>query len=412
MRRQLLVAAVTVVGIGLVPVGAMARPASPQPAPAATPTPHQVAAAVYARMTTAQRIGQLFMAGVPSTGATRAELDVLRKARIGNLILTTDTAKSHASVRAVSSSLVAGLNFAGVEPFISTDQEGGEVQRLTGKGFTAMPTALQQGAMKPSALRVAGTTWGHQLATAGVTLDLAPVADTVPAKHAKANQPIGRFDREFGHTPAVVASHVVAFLRGMNSAGVDVTLKHFPGLGRATGNTDTQVNVTDPTTRHDRFLKPFSEGVAAGAQFVMVSSATYPNIDPKHLACFSKIIMTSMLRGDLHFGGVVISDSLGTVAMKGTPIAARAINFFSAGGTMALDTSLAQIPAMVQAVVAKIATSTSFAAKVRAATMSVLLAKAKAMLIPPSTQPAHIVTSTTTGAWSLGPVPLRASRST
>jgi beta-N-acetylhexosaminidase len=232
-----------------------------------------------------------------------------------------------------------------------------------------------------SALRAASTTWGTQLASAGVTLNLAPVADTVPAKHAKKNLPIGSFDREFGHTPGVVSRHVVAFIRGMHASGVDTAVKHFPGLGRASGNTDTSRRVTDPVTRHSPYITPFKNGIEAGTQFVMVSSATYPKIDPHHLACFSKIIIGSMLRGDLHFGGVVISDDLGTVALSKVPLATRAIDFFSAGGTMVIDTSIKQIPAMVRGVVAKIAASKAFAATMQAAEMNVLLAKATAHLI-------------------------------
>jgi beta-N-acetylhexosaminidase len=380
VKRHLLVA-IVVVGLG--PIGAIARPAAARPKPASIPPPQMVAAAAYSRMTPAQRVGQLFMAGVPSTGATRAQLASLHKHRVGNAILITDTSERRRIVRAVTTSLTGHLTDAGVAPFISTDQEGGAVQRLTGEGFGAMPSALKQGAMTDHALRAASRTWGSQLAAAGVTLNLAPVADTVPAKHARANQPIGRYGREFGHTPSVVATHVVAFLRGMDAAGVDTAVKHFPGLGRASGNTDTRRHVTDPTTRNDPYLKPFRDGIHAGTQFVMVSSATYPHIDRHRPACFSKIIITSMLRGDYHFHGVVISDDFGTPAMSGTPVASRAVEFFTAGGTMLVDTTIGQIPAMIHAVVATAAASSSFAATIHAATMNVLVAKATAHLIKP-----------------------------
>jgi beta-N-acetylhexosaminidase len=169
----------------------------------------------------------------------------------------------------------------------------------------------------------------------------------------------------------------------MTAAGVDSTVKHFPGLGKATGNTDTTRGVTDPVTRHSPYIAPFASGVKAGTQFVMVSSATYPKIDPDRLACFSKIIIGSMLRGDLHFTGVVISDDLGTVALRRVPVATRAVRFFSAGGTMAIDTTLSQVPAMIHGVVAQMAASKSFAASIQTAVMTVLLAKANAHLISP-----------------------------
>lgn len=362
-------------------VGLAAGPAEARLLQDAAQTPQQVAAAAYQKMTPAQRVGQLFMAALPTTGASAAQITALRAKRVGNVILVNGTSIGRKPVHAATKALTANLGEAGVSPFISTDQEGGEVQRLTGPGFASMPTALAQGTMTVSALRTAATEWGHQLADAGVNLNLAPVADTVPAKHAKQNQPIGAFDREYGHTPGVVAKHAVAFLEGMNAAGVDATLKHFPGLGRATGNTDTTPGVTDPTTRHDPFLKPFQAGVTAGAQFVMVSSATYPNIDAKHPACFSKTIITGMLRGDLNFGGVVISDDLGTVALDSVAVGTRAVDFFNAGGTMLLDTTLGQIPTMVKAVVAEAAASPAFATVIKAAALKVLTAKAAAHLI-------------------------------
>jgi beta-N-acetylhexosaminidase len=349
-----------------------------------TPTPAVAQAAAttaYNRMTPAQRIGQLFMAPMPTTGATAAQITALRAQDVGDVILVDSTSAGHTPVRSGTTTLAAHLLEAGVAPFISTDQEGGEVQRLTGPGFATMPTALAQGKLSAAALRASAKTWGQQLAAVGVNLNLAPVADTVPAKNASSNQPIGQFDREYGHTPTVVAPHVVAFLRGMNAAGVDATLKHFPGLGRATGNTDTTSHVTDPTTRHDAYLKPFRQGINAGSQFVMVSSATYPNIDAAHPACFSKTIITSMLRGDLHFNGVVISDDLGTSALSQFSLATRAIDFFAAGGTMLLDTSILQIPVMVRAVIAHAAASPAFATVLKAAEMNVLVAKANAHLI-------------------------------
>jgi beta-N-acetylhexosaminidase len=367
-------------GVGVALVGLIGVPGD-WALQALRPSPQEVATAAYNRMTPAQRIGQLFMTAMPTTGASAAQITSLRTKRVGNVILITSTTMSRKSVAAGTRVMSANLPQAGVAPFISTDQEGGEVQRLTGPGFDLMPTALQQGKMTVSALRTAATAWGAQLAAAGVNLNLAPVADTVPAKNASSNAPIGAFHREYGHRPSVVAPHVVAFLQGMNAAGVDTTLKHFPGLGRATGNTDTTPHVTDPTTRHDPYLKPFRDGINAGTEFVMVSSATYPNIDPNHLACFSKTIINGMLRGDLHFTGVVISDDLGTTAMSRFSLATRAVDFFAAGGTMLLDTSIGQIPTMVHAVAVKAAASPAFANLLKAAEMNVLVAKATANLI-------------------------------
>jgi beta-N-acetylhexosaminidase len=344
-------------------------------------SPKALAAAAYARLGPKQRIGQLFMTGVASSGPSSATVATLRRSMVGNVILTGNSSAGRAADKRITSSLATALTYRRVGAFISTDQEGGEVQRLTGHGFSTMPTALAQGKLAPATLQADAKTWGHQLVAAGINLNLAPVADTVPAAHAHSNAPIGASDRELGHTPSAVAAHVVPLVRGMAAAGLDTTVKHFPGLGRATGNTDLTPGVTDPTTRHSSYVQPFQAGVTAGTALVMVSSAKYPNIDPHHIAPFSKIIIGSMLRGDLGFHGVVISDDLGTVALKRFSFAQRATDFFHAGGTILLDTTPSQVSTMVAAVTAKAAASSSFAALLKSAEMTVLLAKARAGLI-------------------------------
>jgi beta-N-acetylhexosaminidase len=346
------------------------------------PTPQQIAVSTYQHMTSAQRVGQLFMAGVPSTGPTRQDLAVLRQRDIGSVILNLNTTKSIRALRHQDAKLSVQLTVNKTQPYISTDQEGGLVQRLRGPGFSAIPTALAQGGYGAAKLRSLAATWGGQLERANVNLDLAPVADVVPAQHAKQNQPIGRYDREFGHTPAVVGTHVQAFVRGMHDASEAVTVKHFPGLGRANGNTDLSRHVTDPTTRHDRYLAPYRLGIESGAEFLMVSSAAYPNIDGSRPACFSRTIMHAMARQQLKFGGVVISDDLGTSALAHVPLGTRATTFFNAGGTMLLDTSIGQIPAMASAVVARASTDDVFAARIKRAVLTVLATKAAGGLIP------------------------------
>lgn len=336
---------------------------------------------VYDAMTPAQRIGQLFMVGVPSTGASPRQLARLRQLDVGNVVLDGDSSLGVARTATVTSAIAAGLAVDGVEPFVSTDQEGGEVQRLSGPGFSTIPSALRQGKRAPARLRADWKTWSAQLAKAGVTVDLAPVADTVPASESATNQPIGRYHREYGHTPAAVAPHVAAVVRGQDAAGVVPTVKHFPGLGRATGDTDTSANVTDPTSRHDSYVEPFAAGVRAGAGFVMVSFAKYPRIDRYHLACFSATVMRGMLRHDLRFGGVIMSDSFNAAAVRDRPAGAAAISFLRAGGTMLLDTESRPIHAMEQALRRKAGADPRFAAVVKAAVMHVLRAKAAAGIL-------------------------------
>src|SRR5581483_11425469 len=116
------------------------------------------------------------------------------------------------------------------------------------------------------------------------------------------------------------------------------------------------------------------------ARFVMVSSATYPNIDPGHAACLSPTIITSMLRGDLGFKGAVISDDLAAASLRGTSPRQRALRFLRAGGTMLLDTVPRQLTSMVHAIRAS-AAHPRFAQTVQSAVMTDLVAKARAGLI-------------------------------
>ena len=139
--------------------------------------------------------------------------------------------------------------------------------------------------------------------------------DVVPSATASQNQPIGALEREFGYTPQVTGPHGVAFIQGMREAGVATTAKHFPGLGRVAGNTDFTSGVVDNTTGPgDPYLMSFGSAIKAGVPFVMVALATYTRLDPDHLAAFSSRIIRGLLRQQLHFQGVIVSDDLGAAA--------------------------------------------------------------------------------------------------
>ena len=110
---------------------------------------------------------------------------------------------------------LAPADTSGVRLFIAANQEGGQIQQLTGPGFATMPSALEQGSWSLSTLRAAATGWGSDLRAAGVNLDLAPVMDVVPQGTAASNAPIGALDREFGYDPVTNGEHGTAFIQGM-----------------------------------------------------------------------------------------------------------------------------------------------------------------------------------------------------
>ena len=336
---------------------------------------------VLAGMSLRQRVGQLLMVDCPTSGLASATRTAVTQYHVGSVILDGTSTAGSGAIASLTSRLQA-LAPKGVGLFVSTDQEGGLVQRLQGSGFSRIPSGVQQGGVAASSLQRDARAWGRQLKAVGVNVDLAPVLDTVPSGFGP-NPPIGDLDREYGHTPATVRSHGVAFAQGLAAAGVDATVKHFPGLGRVHGNTDVSSGVMDTvTTRHDAYLAPFAAAVTAHVPFVMISTAIYTRIDPDHPAAFSKTVISGMLRHDLHFGGVVITDDVGIARqVSGYSVGQRAVEFVRAGGDMVLTVDAGQASTMTSALVSAATASSSFRALVNAAALRVLTAKQAAHLL-------------------------------
>ncbi|MGH3318818.1 MAG: glycoside hydrolase family 3 N-terminal domain-containing protein [Streptosporangiaceae bacterium] len=342
---------------------------------------------VLSGMSMRERVGQLFVAGVDSTHPTRVQLRQIRRHHLGGVILMGHSSAGVAEARKVAHRLQAQATAKttdGVRLWIAVDQEGGYVQVLRGPGFSDIPTALTQGGLERATLRSRAHKWAKQLRAAGVNLNLAPVVDTVPASLGRTNKPVGYYDREYGHTPKAVAAHGVAFLEGMRSVDVQTTAKHFPGLGRVRGNTDTTYGVTDSvTTRHDAYLRPFKTAIDGGIPVVMVSSARYTEIDKRYLAPFSPVVLRGMLRHDLGFTGVIMSDDLGrAAAVKKVPVGERATRFLLSGGTVVLTVTMSAVPTMTAAVLRRAAGHPRFRAKVNAAATKVLRVKDRIGLLP------------------------------
>jgi beta-N-acetylhexosaminidase len=345
------------------------------------------AAGALARMSLAQRVGQLFMVGTPATLLSTDVVHAVLVDHVGNVMLTgrsTGGVAATAKVSARLQKLVSVKTSAGVPLFVGTDQEGGLVQVLRGPGFSNIPAALTQGTWSAASVRAYAKKWGGQLKAAGVNVDLAPVLDTVSSPAAAVhNPPIGHFRREYGFTPALVSSRGGAFATGLALAGVDASVKHFPGLGRVTANTDTTAGVTDRvTSRHDPYLAPFAAAIKAGSPFVMMSTAIYAKIDAARPAAFSPTVIGTVLRGDLKFRGVVISDDLGNAKQVAAwSPGARAVAFLKAGGDMVLTVNGSLLQPMYAAVLAKAQTDPKFRAQVDASALRVLVAKQKRGLI-------------------------------
>lgn len=348
------------------------------PTPSSSPTSAQSCTQrLVGELTPAQQVGQLVWVAV-TPQSDRSETDhLIQSLQIGGVLLLGHWNGATAVRKEVEhlQSLTAGSRLALV---ISTDQEGGLVQDLSGHGFSTIPRATEQGTLSPAALTAAAKTWGAQLRDAGVNLDLAPVAGTVPASLGTKNGPIGRYDREFSFDPAHNATMVAAFVTGMHQGGEATTVKHFPGLGRIVNNTDTsKTGITDPTTGPgDPYLAPFAAGIAAGTDAVMVGSAIYPRFDPDHHAVFSSAIITGLLRTTMGYDGLVVSDELGAAAaVSDTPMSRRAADFVAAGGDVTLIRPHEDVVPMVAGLLARLGSSRDFADQVRRAAQRAIALK-------------------------------------
>jgi beta-N-acetylhexosaminidase len=275
-------------------------------------------------------VGQTIVAqlgkGAPETGLVKR----VRKGQVGGVIVESTNPES---VRAGVSSLQQAAS-AGDNPplLVMIDQEGGGVKRLKDGPPDSSPQQLGA-AGDADAAKEEGEKTASFLAGLGINVDLAPVLD-VP--QPSADRSIA--NRAFGDDPALVASVGVQFAEGLQDGGVFATAKHFPGLGRATRSTDEgPVNVVALEEDLQADLQPFSEAIDAGISMVMVSSASYSTLGSKKQAAFSPAIVKGLLRDELGFDGVVITDDLDAPAVSNvTTPGLAAANALKAGDDLLL----------------------------------------------------------------------------
>jgi beta-N-acetylhexosaminidase len=261
-------------------------------------------------------LGQMIVARFVGSRPTGAFLERIRSGGIGGVILFADNiAGGVAQTRALTIQLQHAARAGGNPPLlIMTDQEGGAVRRLRG------PPGLPPSAMTSDRMAFAqGIATGNLLKAAGINVDLAPVADV---EHARTSF-LG--SRAFGSDPSIVASRACSFAQGLQSRGIAYTLKHFPGLGRASGNTDAGPVVIDaPSSLLRQDYLPYVSCADSPVALVMVSSAIYPNLSGTLPAVMSPLIYNRELRiVNPQARDLTISDDLEAGALRGQSAPAR-----------------------------------------------------------------------------------------
>jgi len=255
--------------------------------------------------------GQLFIMAFDGPWPAPDTLEYLRTFRIGGLILFEDNYESPEQLRELIAVLQARGGDDHAPLFVCADHEGGRVQRFR-RGFTPLPSMAEAGRGTPAATEHLFRTAGRELRGVAVNLNLGPVADVCAA-----DQPGTIGDRSFGTDPATVARHVAAAIRGLAEEGVLACVKHFPGQGGTGQDGHREVPCVPATLerlqQHD--LIPFRAAIAAGAAAVMTAHVTYPDcVSGDTPASLSTYWVTDVLRRQLGFAGLVVSDAL---EMKG-----------------------------------------------------------------------------------------------
>jgi beta-N-acetylhexosaminidase len=290
--------------------------------------------------------GALVWAGFDGDSVPGPLLDAIRDGRLGGLLLFAyrGNIRSKEQVRRMLAEAAAAAKAGGLPPVpVAVDQEGGPVVRV---GYRAVfPSAMAIGATgDPSYAERAARAVAEGLLADGITVNHAPVCDV---NVEPLNPVIGA--RSFGDDPERVAAFAAAWVRGSESAGVASTAKHFPGHGASAY--DSHFTTQDITAAADliraRELVPFRAAIAAGTSSVMTAHVRYPALDEDDIATLSRPILTGILRDELGFAGVVMTDALD---MKGVEhaeppgrVVARAIEagVDAADVTSGLDRQLA-----------------------------------------------------------------------
>lgn len=252
-------------------------------------------------------VGELFVVGFEGTTPSAEIVSLIRDHGLGGVILYGRNCSSPEGVAGLTGSLQVAAAEAGRPPLlIAVDQEQGEVVRI-GKGVTLFPAMSElAGLGDPGLVRRVARAVSRELGALGINWNLAPVAD-LPLD---SSCPVAA--RSFGTDATPASSFVRAFVEGAEEAGMAGCLKHFPGHGGVCDDSHVASPIDSRPAREilGRDLLPFRKGIAAGSPAVMTAHVTFTDLDGEEPATFSPVIVDGLLRRDLAFDGVVVSDDL------------------------------------------------------------------------------------------------------
>ena len=300
---------------------------TPDSRPAAPPAAASPAVAIH-RLTDAQLAGQRVIYSYPGLTPPPTLLRAIRRGEAAGVIFFAGNISSPAQLAAVARRLqradAGRRNPVRAPLLLMADQEGGIVRRLPGPPDLS-EKQIGQAADPAAQARLAGAGAAATLRQAGLNVNLAPVLDVYRA----AGNFIDQYGRSYSRRPGQVARLGADFVRNQQGAGVAAAAKHFPGLGAASRDQDTDLRPVTLKVRAGVLRRvderPYRTAIAAGVRLVMVSWAVYPALDPYRPAGLSPLVVRGELRQRLGFRGVTVTDALeagalrraGTIARRG-----------------------------------------------------------------------------------------------
>lgn len=318
-------------------------PATVAPTPTITLPPTPITADIenqLKRMTVAEKVGQVMLVGIQGTRVTSETHRILTELNIGGVVLLENNISNPQNVAILTNGLQAIAQTNGKPGlFIAIDQEGGLVIRLRqSNGFTELPSSMAIAATENlQNANAMGVLIAKELKAVGINMNLAPVLDV---NNNPANPIIG--SRSFGSDPIKVANFGVAVLEGLQKNGVLAIGKHFPGHG----DTDLDSHLALPIITHNRLrletveLTPFRAAIAANIAGIMSAHIVFPAVEPNRTlpATLSSNVLGELLRKDLNFNGLIMTDALDMQALRqaGYSIPAASIAALNAGADILL----------------------------------------------------------------------------
>ena len=277
------------------------------------------------RLTDAQLAGQRVIYSYPGLTPPRSLLRAIRRGEAAGVIFFAGNISSPAQLAAVSRRLqradASWRNPVRAPLLLMADQEGGIVRRLPGPPDLS-EKQIGQAADPPAQAAGAGTGAAVTLRQAGLNVNLAPVLDVY-----RAGNFIDQYGRSYSRHAGPVARLGAEFVRAQQSGGVAAAAKHFPGLGAASRDQDTDLRPVRLRVRAATLRqldeRPYRAAIAAGVRLIMVSWAVYPALDPNRPAGLSPVVVQGELRQRLGFQGVTITDALEAGALRGYGTIAR-----------------------------------------------------------------------------------------